>query len=323
MVERMMAYVWQDTDAPEEENKFGEHWTNFETLEEAESDTIKYIRAALGRQKHKFDEGRVIVHKLWDVSDYARARNLFYQHAKSDDAIRPVIGSRVGRTEVHRIEAAELIIRVNRELIRLGQPLPVAGLSTYQHQMAAEVLTAFDEGHRVILAELCARFGKTLWSGAVAVESGARLIVVASYVKTVFASFAKDLTSYEQWRDVVHVDTQAEGWQEEAQAALDDGRQVVAYLSMCVGSRRQERVDWLFNQPVSRMLIVDEADFGVHQKGQTEPLLRAVSGDDRVLLMTGTNSDRAASLWKVDRMVSVTYPELLVQKARTLAAMAA
>jgi hypothetical protein len=30
--------------------------------------------------------------------------------------------------------------------------------------------------------------------------------------------------------------------------------------------------------------------------------------------MTGTNADRASKLWKIDTMLSVTYPELLIQK---------
>jgi hypothetical protein len=30
--------------------------------------------------------------------------------------------------------------------------------------------------------------------------------------------------------------------------------------------------------------------------------------------MTGTNGDKAASIWPVDHYLSVTYPELLIEK---------
>jgi hypothetical protein len=30
--------------------------------------------------------------------------------------------------------------------------------------------------------------------------------------------------------------------------------------------------------------------------------------------MTGTNGDRAASIWNVDHYLSVTYPELIMEK---------
>lgn len=62
------------------------------------------------------------------------------------------------------------------------------------------------------------------------------------------------------------------------------------------------------------MLIIDEADFGIHKEDQSQLLTEAFHGDDHVLIMTGTNSDRAVGNWKIDHMVSTTYFELLVQK---------
>jgi hypothetical protein len=70
----------------------------------------------------------------------------------------------------------------------------------------------------------------------------------------------------------------------------------------------------LFGQPVNKLVIVDEADFGVHQVKQSQPLIEARGQDDVVVLMTGTNGDKAASIWPVDHYLSVTYPELLMEK---------
>lgn len=308
-----IVYVWEDLDAPESEQKFGDHFSEAESLTDAFEETRKYIRGSLGRQKHKFDEGRVVIHKLWDATEYAKLKNRFGKHQKVDDVIRPVIGYHV-RADVHRIDADMLIERVNKELIKHGQPLPVAGLSQNQYDAAENVRASIAEGKRTIVAELCARFGKTIWSGALIRETNAQLTIVASYVLTSFASFKKDLTSFEQFRELELIEASEEDWEDKVQNSLEAGVQTVVFLSMCAGGRRQDKIDFLFSQPVNKLVIVDEADFGVHQVKQSTPLIEARGDQDVVVLMTGTNGDKAASIWPVDHYLSVTYPELLMEK---------
>ena len=306
-------YVWEDLDAPESEQKFGDHYSEADNLEAAFVETERYVRGSLGRQKHKFDEGRVVLHKMWDATEYAKLKGRFGKHQKIDDVIRPVIGHHVS-ADVHRIDSDTLIERVNRELIKHNQPLPVAGISQNQADAAMNVLTAIADGKRTIVAELCARFGKTIWSGALVRETNASLTVVASYVLTSFSSFKKDLTSFEQFRDLVLVDSKDEDYQEQVEHGLADNKQVVVFLSMCGGGRRQERIDYLFGIDVVKLVLIDEADFGVHKSGQSKPLIEARSENDVIVLMTGTNGDKAASVWAVDHYLSVTYPELLMEK---------
>lgn len=308
-----IVYDWEDLDAPEAEQKFGDHYSEADTLEDAFAETIKYVRGSLGRQKHKFDEGRVVLHKMWDATTYAKIHGRFGKHQKVDDVIRPVIGHHV-RADVHRIDADTLIERVNRELIRHGQPLPEAGLSQNQYTAVENVMEAIGNSKRTLIAELCARFGKTIWSGALVRETNAQLTVVASYVLTSFASFRKDLTSFEQFRDLVLVDAGEQGWEDTITNSIDEGKQVVAFLSMCAGGKRQDKIDFLFGVNVNRLVIIDEADFGVHQVKQSQPLIEARGSNDVVVLMTGTNGDKAASIWPVDHYLSVTYPELLIEK---------
>jgi hypothetical protein len=308
-----MLYAWEDLDAPESEQKFGDHFSEADTLDEAIEETRKYVRSSLGRQKHKFDEGRVIIHKIWDATEYAKHKNRFGKHQKVDDVIRPVIGYHV-QADVHRIDSNTLIERVNRELIKHGQSLPVAGLSQNQYTAAENVISAIAEGKRTILAELCARFGKTIWAGALIRETNAQLTIVASYVLTSFSSFKKDLTSFEQFRDLVLIEAGDEGWEESVQKAISNGSQVVVFLSMCSGSNRRSKIDFLFDVNINKLVIIDEADFGVHQIKQSAPLIESRTEDDVVVLMTGTNGDKATSIWSVDHYLSVTYPELLIEK---------
>ena len=300
------------------ESKFGDHFVNRDcTYEEAVADTIRYMRTQYPRRARYFDSDSVLK-KVWEVSDFAKTQNKFYGASKIDDVIRPVIGKPGTQgKEYHKLGFDELNMKVDLFLAQQGQPLIEAGLSTLQYEVADEVLTHFKNGSRCILAELCARFGKTIWSGAVAVETDADLIIVASYVKTVFTSFATDLVQFNQFANYVHVNTSDADYQEKITSAFKQGKKVFAYLSLCNGSKRQQRIDYLFEQNKTTMLIVDEADFGAHHLKQAKPLIDKINEDVYVVIMTGTNADRAATYWPIDTMVSVTYPELLIQKRET------
>ena len=93
----------------------------------------------------------------------------------------------------------------------------------------------------------------------------------------------------------------------------------MVFLSLCNGIGRNERINFLNNLNVQRLVFVDEADYGAHQKKQFEALKTLVSNDDILILMTGTNSDRASSEWDIDFMLSTTYFELLVNKKESMA----
>ena len=192
---------------------------------------------------------------------------------------------------------------------------PAVGLSPTQYHTTEDVLSKISDGKRTILANLCARFGKTIWTGSLIKETKADITIIASYVLTVTTSFETDLSSFEQFNDIVQVDTKDEDYQEKIDAALLNGKQVVAYVSMCPGSNRASRLDYLFNVDVNqRMLVIDEADFGVHADNQASLLINGRKDDDIVIIMTGTNSDKAAGGWVIDHTLSVMYPELVLSK---------
>ena len=313
--DRMFCYLWEEQDKPTEA-KFGERWVK--SGQDPEKEVWRRIKDSVGVRKDLIRDGTIRLVCIWDVSQYAKKVNRFYIHGKVDDHIRPSIGHRKGTTgEVHEMPAEIIETKVNRVLSKLGQDLPVAGLSQNQHDAAINVLTAIQDNKRTIVAELCARFGKTIWSGALIRETNASLTIVASYVLTSFTSFEKDLSGYNQFKDLVVIDCANDDYQEVINAALIAGKQVVALLSMCSGGRRQEKIDYLFGVAVSRLVVVDEADFGVHKKGQSEPLINGRKDNDVVVLMTGTNGDKAAGIWPVDHYLSVTYPELLMEKRLT------
>lgn len=313
---RMMAYLWEDTNSIEAPVKFGDHFVEKNvSLEDAIEETRKYIRSSFGRQKVRYDKGEYVIKAIWDVSEYAKKVGKFYKHAKVDDEMRHCIGFHVG-ADVHKIDADEAVRLVNAHLVKHHAPLPVVKLSTLQGMVVDEVLTAIADGKRTILAELCARFGKTIWAGAMVRELGTPLTIISSYVLTAHASFTKDLTSFEQFRNFQLVNMADDDAQEQVTESLNHGKQVIVNLSMCNGPKRNARIKWLFNRKVDRMMIVDEADYGVHRKNQVDPLIKHRQKDDVVILMTGTNPDRASSNWAPDYHVNVTYPELLIAKKK-------
>ena len=179
-------------------------------------------------------------------------------------------------------------------------------------------MSAIKLDRRVIMAELCARFGKTIWAGALAVETETPLTIVASYVLTSFASFAKDLPAFQQFRELEIVDCSESDYKEQIEAALKSGKQTVAFLSMCGGEKRQDRIDYLFGLDYQRLVFIDEADFGAHTDNQALPFIAAKKSDDTVVLMTGTNADRACGSWEVDHYLGTTYAELLVERREVL-----
>lgn len=309
-------YAWCDTQHALAEVKFGDHFVTDEMpLEDAVAHTLQYVRGQFARRGSYFDSPAV-QKMVWDVSEIAKAHGKFYGHSHIDDVIRACIPGKTGiqGREFHAISFDGAVHAVNTYIARSKQALPVVSLTQWQHDDAVEVISEIANGKRTILAELCARYGKTLWAGSLAVETGARITIVASYVLSSFSSFAKDLSRFEQFRKLELVDAAVNDYEQKVQDALDDGRQALVFMSMCGGGKRQERLDFLFGLPHSRLVFIDEADYGAHTKNQCDPFIDARQSDDVVVLMTGTNGDRACGSWKIDHYLSKTYAELVMVK---------
>jgi hypothetical protein len=316
---RMMIYSWYDQDNSLGETKMGDHFVPFEcTLAQAETHTIDYIRTQFPRRARHFNSGRVL-YKVWDVSDIAKKFNKFRKGSHIDDLIREACLGHLGTQgrEFHALSFDDTNTRIDRYLHKMGTPPPVVGLTAWQARSAERVLAEIAAGKRTIMAELCARFGKTIWGGVLTRETNAGVTVVVSYVLTSFASFEKEFVSFKQFADFVTVDTSEADYQQVIDRALAENKQVVAFLSMCVGTKRQQKIDYLFGLNTNRLVLIDEADFGVHRAGQARPLVEARNDNDVIVLMTGTNADKAVSFWPVDSTISVVYPELLIEKRLT------
>lgn len=310
--DRMYCYLWEDLSEERAVSKFGERFVFAE--QDPVDECAKRIRDQQGTRKDKFDlNDDIRIVDIWDVSELAERVGRNRRGGHMDDYLRRMIGH-VVQSEVHSLSGDKMKIKVDRLLTKLDAPLLDAKLSTMQYKVLDETLRAIDEGKRCIMNNLCARFGKTIGSSAVPVERGYPLVIVASYVKTVFTSFGNDITSFKQFASYEHIDASMEGYERQLEQVLDSGKKAFVYLSMANGSKRQDRIDHLFGLDVEKLLIVDEADYGVHREKQALPLIEKLDERVMTIIMTGTNADRAATYWPIDHVISVTYPELLIEK---------
>ena len=313
-LDRMFVYAWY-LKTNKNETKFGQRYIFAGQYPYVEC--LKRIRESFDTRKDLFDDGTVIVAEIWDVTDMATKNDMMSNKSKFDDFLRKQIG-RVKQSEVHNMSADVLVEKVNDILRKESQPRPDVKLSTAQFDDAVTILKGIKDGKRRILAELAARYGKTIWSSAVAVESGIPVVVVSSYVLTSFTSFKNDIRKFQQFQEIEIVDSQVKGYEEKVTKFVEQGKQVMVFVSLCNGRGRDERVNFLGGLGVQKMVFVDEADYGAHRKGQFDALQTMVNNDDVLILMTGTNSDRASSEWDIDLMLSTTYFELLVNKKESM-----
>ena len=301
-----------------DQNKFGDTWVPAGV--NAFVKCAQRVRESLNVLKHDFDSGKITIHNIWDVSEYAKKIGKFKMHGKVDTSIGDKTGLRI-TDDLYALACTEMAIRVNKELARMGQPLKRCGLATWQYRAVTETIKAFKDGANVVLADMCARSGKTLYIGATLLETAAPITVVASYVLTSFTSVIVDFSGFEQFKNVVFVDSKDIDYKKQVQDARDAGKQVVVFLSLCKGgiaeSKREERIEFLFGMNEQVLLVIDEADYGAWKAGQCDPLIKNVRDDDLVILMTGTNADRAVGGWNVDAVVQVTYLEMLMEKKET------
>lgn len=317
----MMLYAFHDRNHALKETKVGDHFVPDQcSLAEAIQHTQEYMRTQFPRRGKYFDSDQVDKH-IWDITEIAKAERKFYPHSHIDDVIRNKALQNYGTQgrEFHTLSFEDVVDAINCLIIKSEQSLPEVKLSAWQAKTLEYILTDIAQGKRTIMAELCARFGKTIWAGALVRETNCQLTVVASYVLTSFSSFIKELRNFEQFRNIELVDTAVPNYQQLIDDAVGAGKQVVAFLSMCAGTKRKQKVDYLFGKTCSRMLIIDEADYGVHQPNQAKLLTESRSDNDLVVLMTGTNADKAVNYWQTDSYHSVVYPELIMYKRSTQA----
>lgn len=194
-----MIYVWQDLDSPKTENKLGDHFIENCTIEEAYEDIKHYIRNSLGRQKHKYDEGRVIIHLIHDASDYAKKKNRFGKHKKIDNVIgrhseiapyHKVADIYVGIEPVPFVD--KILSVINELLTGIYRPDNYTMRSEQQDAVDKDV-SYFEAGGKDFLFNCKMRFGKCFTAYQVMKRLRAQNTLILTYKPAVSGEWRKGL----------------------------------------------------------------------------------------------------------------------------------
>ena len=119
--------------------------------------------------------------------------------------------------------------------------------------------------------------------------------------------------SFKQFQHFEHVEANDPNLEQIIESNLNEGKKTVVYVSMCKSDKRDTRLEYFKSLDCTKGWIIEEADYGVWTEGQAKPLINASKGDFTIVT-TGTNMDRATENWEIDKILTVDYLELLVNK---------
>jgi hypothetical protein len=153
--------------------------------------------------------------------------------------------------------------------IQLEQKDPSVGrvelmLTLSQIKALDKALEQYEKGE-VLLAELCPRFGKTVWAMALFDHTDKQVMVASSYVHSVFNSFKTDYVRFTQFEHIAI----AESLEQVAQNTANGLRSLVVVPLTDNFSRWEKKYGWI-NKLTSKFVFVDEADFGAHKPSQVK-----------------------------------------------------
>lgn len=181
-------------------------------------------------------------------------------------------------------------------------------------------------GHDVsVIANLCPRFGKTIWALSLFNEIhktyGNRVMLLPAYWLSVHSSFVTELTEYNDFLDIVQIDVNADDARERAIDALDAGQRILVPMSLH-GDLEEWKVkhSWIASIPNTDVFsFADEGDFGTHAENQVAKLANIftteaepVQGRKFVrVYASGTNVQRLARCsTDINGIIYTAYSEL-------------
>lgn len=148
-------------------------------------------------------------------------------------------------------------------------------LRKLQQAKLDEAMEIFSKGESLstIIANLCPRFGKTIWSlslfNAISEKYGNRVMLLPAYWLSVHSSFGKEIETFDDYLDIVEVTNEAE-----YDAAMANGQRVVLPVSLHgdldAWNKKNSWISKIANSDI--FMFADEGDFGTHADNQVEKL---------------------------------------------------
>jgi len=180
------------------------------------------------------------------------------------------------------------------------RPLYMKGQQRKRCDLILSAKKASTASKFVMLAYLCPRFGKTIWALEVyrqlAVECNVKAMFLPAFVLSAHTSFRNELARYEEFRNMVFIDTKDTGWEKDLEITLAEGKLPVVSVSLHASELSQFKVLRDLDDG-QKFIFVDEADFGAwtDKSGNVSQfLLNETSGVPTIVNASGTNIHRMA-----------------------------
>jgi len=180
----------------------------------------------------------------------------------------------------------------------------------WQNEIVNAIGNDLVNGKKTILAELSARFGKTIAFLLLFLQYDVPVMVVATYFNSALFSFLKEVSRYYEFENFVTLRINDLEFKEKFTECIANGKKIVVLQSLHQSKIGFENSVFLsdFHE---KIVVVDEADFGAHTPKQRS-LIDLTSNGCPLILATGTGSDIAATGRKIDSFHSITYPDMLM-----------
>jgi len=191
-----------------------------------------------------------------------------------------------------------------------------AKLTIWQMEALDKFISLLDENKKKIMAELAARFGKTLLYLALFGQLKEQVMVVGSYYLTALSSFKKECYLYEQFSNFVVLNLYSDIFQADFIYNLTQGKKILVVVSLCgdkEGNNPRNDNARFLSKFFNKITVIDEADYGAHTKNCV-PFVNLIGKGAPIILTTGTNSERAKGEHDdVDAFFKVTYLDMIMK----------
>jgi hypothetical protein len=162
--------------------------------------------------------------------------------------------------------------------------------------------------------ELCARFGKTIWSLALFQLSGHHTMIFGAYYLSSFGSIKNEVAKFLQFSNMQTVDTRNPNWQDDYRTYIEQGYKVIVLCSLQATDESWTKVENFYDENEVGLVILDEVDFGVHTDRSSERVAYIIRNSETVA-MSGTNADRMNNEhFSICRFESYTMEQMLELK---------
>ena len=160
---------------------------------------------------------------------------------------------------------------------RVRPPVKLRKIQQHSLDRAMDIIANCDDSANII-ANLCPRFGKTIWAlmlfNQVTEKYGNKVMLLPAYWLSVHSSFIDELDAYKDFDDIRYVDIDEPEAYKSAQTYLKEGQRIIVPISLHGDvDEWKAKHQWIANIPNNEIfMFADEGDFGTHTDNQVAKL---------------------------------------------------